>query len=117
MQRAIINQSDAGFSEAERDQPRQIRSLYNDAVSPCWTTGIAAIDHCLPMAGLSRAGLHEIEPLRPSSMPFMTGFVFGLLSRLSSHKPVIWCVTTAQIGEYGHPYAFGLERKKFTKNK
>ena len=75
-----------------------------------WTTGISAIDSCLPETGLNRAGLHEIEPLKPSDMPSLTGFAFALLSRLRSSKPIIWCVTASQIGDYGQPYAFGLSQ-------
>jgi hypothetical protein len=43
-------------------------------------------------------------------MPSLTGFAFGLLSRLRSSQPIIWCVTAQQIGDYGQLYAFGLER-------
>lgn len=77
---------------------------------PMWSTGVAAIDACLPEAGISRSGLHEVEPLHAVEMPSLTGFVFALLSRLGSDLPVIWCVTAQQIGDHGHPYAFGLER-------
>ncbi len=77
---------------------------------PAWTSGVDAVDSCLPEVGLSRAGLHEIEPLYPSNMPSLTGFTFGLLSRLRSSQPIIWCVTAQQVGDYGHLYAFGLER-------
>lgn len=75
-----------------------------------WRMGIDAIDDCLPHDGLSRAGLHEIEPLKASQWPTLTGFCFGLLSRLRPTQPIIWCVTAAQIGDYGQMYAFGLER-------
>lgn len=75
-----------------------------------WNTGINSIDACLPETGLSRAGLHEIEPLRFGDTPSLTGFVFALLSRLRSSKPIIWCITAQQIGDYGQPYAFGLSR-------
>jgi len=75
-----------------------------------WKTGNEMIDACLPEHGLGRTGLHEIEPLRPANMPSLTGFVFGLVSRLQSSQPVIWCVTAQQVGDYGHLYAFGLER-------
>jgi protein ImuA len=75
-----------------------------------WSTGFESIDACLPDDGLSRAGLHEIEPLRATDMPSLTGFAFALLSRLRSNQAIIWCVTAQQIGDYGQPYAFGLER-------
>ncbi|MEM9732253.1 MAG: hypothetical protein AAF903_02070 [Pseudomonadota bacterium] len=75
-----------------------------------WRTGVDAIDTCLPRGGLARAGLHEIEPLKPDDMPSLTGFAFALLCRLGSARPIIWCVTARQIGDYGQPYAFGLSR-------
>jgi len=77
---------------------------------PEWKTGVEVVDACLPASGLSRHGVHEIEPLRPTDMPSLTGFAFGLLARLSSCQPIIWCVTSQQVGDYGHLYAFGLER-------
>ncbi|WP_054000192.1 ImuA family protein [Ahrensia marina] len=75
-----------------------------------WKLGIERIDEFLPSFGLSQSGLHEIAPLKTSDMPCLTGFVFGLLSRLQTDKPIIWCITASQIGDYGHPYAFGLSR-------
>ncbi len=75
-----------------------------------WTTGVETIDGCLPEHGLSRSGLHEIEPLIPTDMPSLTGFAFGMLSKLRSNHPIIWCVTAQQVGDYGQLYAFGLER-------
>lgn len=75
-----------------------------------WHMGVEPVDACLPEHGLSRSGLHEIEPLKASQWPTLTGFCFGLLSRLRPTQPVIWCVTAAQIGDYGQMYAFGLER-------
>jgi len=75
-----------------------------------WSTGVDFLDHRLPEGGLNRSGLHEIEPFRQTDMPALTGFAFALLSRLRSSQPIIWCVTAQQIGEYGQPYAFGLER-------
>ena len=75
-----------------------------------WATGVDEIDACLPDCGLSRSGLHEIEPLTPTDMPSLSGFAFGLLSKLRSHQTIIWCVTAQQVGDYGHLYAFGLER-------
>lgn len=77
---------------------------------PPWKMGVDFVDSCLPEAGLSRSGLHEIEPFRPTDMPSLTGFTFALLSRLRSSQPIIWCVTAQQIGDYGQLYAFGLER-------
>ncbi|MEL6819147.1 MAG: hypothetical protein AAFP80_10905 [Pseudomonadota bacterium] len=87
----------------------QFKNANQSSAKP-WLTGVAAIDECLPEGGLSRAGLHEIEPLKPSDMPSLTGFGFALLSRLASTKPIIWCVTASQVGDYGQPYAFGLSR-------
>jgi protein ImuA len=81
-----------------------------DANDRPWTTGVDMIDACLPAEGISRSGLHEIEPLHATDMPSLTGFSFGLLSRLASCQPIIWCVTAHQVGDYGHLYAFGLER-------
>lgn len=75
-----------------------------------WVTGVGPLDVCLPGHGLAQDGLHEIEPLKPTDMPSLTGFTFALLSRLQSTKPIIWCVTQSQIGEYGQPYAFGFSR-------
>ncbi|MEM8750192.1 MAG: hypothetical protein AAGF28_07810 [Pseudomonadota bacterium] len=75
-----------------------------------WATGFDPVDECLPGRSLNRFGLHEIEPLRPTHMPSLTGFAFGLLSRLRSSQPIIWCVTSAQVGEYGQLYAHGLQR-------
>ena len=75
-----------------------------------WTTSVSEIDACLPEHGLSRSGLHEIEPLTPTDMPSLNGFAFGLLSKLRSTQAIIWCVTAQQVGDYGHLYAFGLER-------
>ncbi len=93
------------------DGPSPLETARNTNNSPPpWKTGIDLIDNCLPQTGLSRAGLHEVEPLRPTDMPSLTGFTFALLSRLRSNQPIIWCVTAAQIGDYGEPYAFGLER-------
>ena len=77
---------------------------------PPWKMGIDFVDTCLPQTGLSRSGLHEIEPFRPTDMPSLTGFTFALLSCLRTSQPIIWCVTTQQIGDYGQLYAFGLER-------
>ena len=78
--------------------------------SNSWTLGIHEIDRRLPENGLARAGLHEIEPLYPSEMPFLTGFAFSLIARLRSHKPVLWCATSRQIGDHGQLYAHGVER-------
>ena len=75
-----------------------------------WSTGHEAIDSCLPAGGLGRAALHEVEPLRPTDMPWLTGFAFGLLSRLASMRPIVWCVTRRQVGDCGHLHASGLQR-------
>lgn len=93
----------------QRGNFEQSHSRSSDS-APIWSTGIAAIDTCLPDEGLSRSGLHEIEPLNATDMPSLTGFGFALLSRFGSGLPIIWCVTAQQIGDYGQPYAFGLER-------
>lgn len=78
--------------------------------SLAWRTGFEPTDVCLPQGGLSQAGLHEVEPIKSSHMPSLTGFGIALLSRLRSTKPIIWCVTSRQIGDYGQPFAFGLSR-------
>ena len=75
-----------------------------------WSTGVEQIDACLPSGQINPHGLHEVEPLRPTQMPSLTGFTFGLLARLGSSRPIIWCVTSEQVGEYGHLYAHGLQR-------
>lgn len=89
--------------------PRFVPEIEQADVTP-WTTGIEQIDACLPEQGLSRSGLHEIEPLRPCEMPSLTGFAFGLLSRLRSFQPIIWCVIAQQVKEHGQLYAHGLQR-------
>ncbi|MDA8870115.1 hypothetical protein N9H93_01825 [Rhizobiaceae bacterium] len=75
-----------------------------------WNTGDRALDGLLPEGVLSAAAIHEIEPLRPTDMPSLTGFAFALLARLSTMRPVIWCVTRMQVGDYGHLYAHGCQR-------
>lgn len=75
-----------------------------------WRCGVEAIDACLPDHGLSRCALHEIAPLKPSHMPSLTGFAFALLARMRSARSIIWCVTSRQVGDYGHLYAHGLQR-------
>lgn len=95
------------LQESETDL--EIASPPDDG-SPAWTFGVDDVDASLPPAGMSRTGLHEIEPLRPVDMPFLTGFAFGLLARLRSQLPVIWCVSASQAGDSGHLYAFGLQR-------
>jgi protein ImuA len=96
--RGTTNERIVGKTEAE------------DAPTQRWNTGVAELDECLPPYGLSGSGLHEIEPLKPADTPSLTGFCFALLSRLQSSKPIIWCVTRSQIGDYGQPYAFGFSR-------
>ncbi|MFD0914839.1 ImuA family protein [Pseudahrensia aquimaris] len=82
----------------------------DDANHNAWKTGVERIDACLPSGGLSHAGLHEVEPLRSTDMPSLTGFSFGLLARLRSSQPIIWCVTSDQVGDFGQLYAHGVER-------
>lgn len=87
-----------------------VSATADDVDAQPWSLGVEAIDAFLPSHGLSRGGLHEVEPLRPSDTPSLTGFAFALLSRLRLAKPIIWCVTNSQVGDYGQPYAFGLSR-------
>ena len=103
--RAELHQNNAYGSGFERNlNPNQLTS------SNQWKLGIDPIDACLPESSLDRAGLHELIPFQPKDMPSLTGFAFGLLSRLGSCLPIIWCVTAEQVGDYGQLYAFGLER-------
>lgn len=81
-----------------------------EGTSPPWQTGVPSIDASLPSHGLARSGLHEVESLRATDMPSLSGFSFALLARLASSQPIIWCVTSQQVGDYGQLYAFGLER-------
>ena len=75
-----------------------------------WLTGARVLDDLLPESALGAAALHEIEPLRATDTPWLTGFAFGLLSRLRTLAPIVWCVTREQVGDYGHLYAHGAER-------
>lgn len=75
-----------------------------------WTTGIRSLDRHLPGNALSLSALHEIEPLRSTDMPSLTGFAFALLARRFMSKSVVWCVTSQQVGEYGQLYAHGSQR-------
>lgn len=108
MKHAFKQQDQCGKARSISGPDRRLSKTSTD--SHVWSTGFETIDACLPDDGLSRAGLHEIEPLRATDMPSLTGFAFALLSRLRSNQAIIWCVTAQQIGEYGEPYAFGLER-------
>lgn len=101
--KSILARMDTPIEKISDDSDRQLSPKR-------WTMGVEAIDDCLPEEGLSQKGLHEIEPLRSVEMPSLTGFAFGLLSRLPTQKPIIWCVTREQVGDYGQPYAFGLAR-------
>ncbi len=75
-----------------------------------WNTGARVLDGLLPESALASAALHEIEPLHATDTPWLTGFAFGLLSRLRTLAPIVWCVTREQVGDYGHLYAHGAER-------
>ena len=75
-----------------------------------WNTGARVLDDLLPESALASAALHEVEPLRATDTPWLTGFAFGLLSRLRTTDPIVWCVTREQVGDYGQLYAHGAER-------
>ncbi|MDD9909891.1 MAG: hypothetical protein OXR62_09380 [Ahrensia sp.] len=95
-------------NETAHDLPRDQSGA--DSPAPGWTSGHAVLDAHLPQGALSQAALHEIEPLRATDMPCLTGFAFALLSRLFTMAPIVWCVTSRQVGDYGHLYAYGLQR-------
>lgn len=106
---ASLRHSMRALDDVQAREAYQSGTFENDIFSR-WATGLDTIDACLPCEGLSRSGLHEIAPLRATDMPSLTGFSFALLARLASSQPIIWCVTTHQVGDYGQLYAFGLER-------
>lgn len=103
---------DSAFLRSRLPKPDALASYQQQAFDRFgfWNTGAAVVDKHLPDAILNRSGLHEIEPLRATDMPSLTGFAFALLARLRSSQPIIWCVTEQQVGDCGHPYAHGLER-------
>jgi len=82
----------------------------SDVCENVWKTGLSAVDGGLCDGALSSSALHEIEPLRPTDMPSLTGFAFALLARRLLSKPIVWCVTSQQVGEYGQLYAHGSQR-------
>jgi protein ImuA len=75
-----------------------------------WQTGVSCMDSHLASGILSLSGLHEIEPLRSTDTPWLTGFAFALLARLQTPAPIVWCVTRQQVGDHGSLYAHGAER-------
>ncbi len=85
----------------ESDGPEQSRQ---------WCTGADGLDAAMPNGTLGIGALHEVEPLRATDTPWLTGFAFGLLSRLGTLDPIVWCVTREQVGDYGQLYAHGSER-------
>lgn len=87
----------------------QNHAATRETVENAWLTGAEAVDACLPPQGLQRAGLHEVEPARTGTMQVLSGFAFGLIARLRTPGPIIWCMTHEQIGECGQPYAYGLQ--------
>ncbi|MEL6946952.1 MAG: hypothetical protein AAFO73_04895 [Pseudomonadota bacterium] len=109
-------QQQAPLDTHQNGSPEDAPSIERQNIAPAvaedgrWTTGVEAIDAHLPAGHINRSGLHEVEPLRATDMPSLTGFSFALLSRLRSNAPIIWCVTAEQVGEYGHLYAHGVQR-------
>ena len=75
--------------------------------------GLAAIDSCLPEAGLPCGALHEIVPA-PHAMPAAFGFIAAIISRLCfpppqrGRKKVFFVLPTYGLGPYGRLYGHGL---------
>jgi protein ImuA len=74
--------------------------------APVLPFGVPAIDAGLPWGGLPLAALHEVEGQGEGEAP-ATGFLAGLLARLSPERPVLWCLARPDL------YAPGLLRHGF----
>lgn len=81
-----------------------------DAAGP-WSFGNEAIDGPLG-GGLAADGLHEIAPGRYGDSWAAIAFALALLARRAGDptKPLLWCSTSRQESEFGHPCGPGLQR-------
>jgi protein ImuA len=94
-----------------------------------FSTGLAAIDRCLPQGGLACGGLHEFVP-EHGALPAAYGFMTALLARWLcspppqacsrardtrepvgervNREPVLFVLPTYGLRDYGRPHGHGL---------
>jgi protein ImuA len=108
----ILDRLRAAIEPIERPwaAPSDRPSIARERSAP-WTFGLEALDGRI--GGLEPSGLHEIRPESHQDWGAAFGLVLGLAVRRILLHPnpsaaVLWCATTAVMGELGVPYAPGL---------
>jgi protein ImuA len=70
--------------------------------------GLAAIDSCLPDAGLAEGALHEVIPETQSAFAAAFGFIAAFLARLSRVRPLVFVMPAYGRRSYGRLHGHGL---------
>jgi protein ImuA len=80
-----------GNLEALRDRIRQLERPVRHGILPF---GVAAIDNALPGGGLALGAVHEVTGAGGDEEDgaAAAGFLAGILARLGSGGPVLWCL-------------------------
>ncbi|HEX4112438.1 MAG TPA: damage-inducible protein [Stellaceae bacterium] len=85
--------------EVLRRQVARIEQGRRDEGAPVLPFGVAGIDRRLPGGGLARGVLHEVSGIGPDeedgAVP--AAFIAGLCARLDPAKPVLWCLSGADL--------------------
>src|SRR5579872_6365115 len=81
---------------------RRVAVLERGGVAACHGVlpfGVAAVDAALPGGGLVLGGLHELRGAARDEEDgaVAAGFLAGILTRLGSPRPVLWCLAAADL--------------------